>query len=104
MKSLKMLGLSSSFILLLAGCGSSDSNWGIDNSSELVVTHGPLDSETGLYRCELEDALLVKPFSIIEPQSDDTQLRVWHFKNSDEYACVLKGEAIVKVGTNGEEG
>ena len=103
MKTVKMLLLSSSALLLLVGCGSGtdSSNWGIDNGKEIELSHGPLNAETGLYRCELDDAMLIEPQSVVTPLDEDTQLRVWHFKNSDEYACTLKGKAMVTQSVEG---
>jgi len=93
----------STFLTLLAilpftliGCGGGDTNWGIDHGSEIEVSHGPKDTTTGLYRCKLSDATLVEAGGVVRPLTDDTQLRVWHFQNSQEYVCTLKGQAVVK--------
>jgi hypothetical protein len=28
--------------------------------------------------------------------TEDTQLRVWHYQNSEEYVCTLQGQALIK--------
>ena len=43
-----------------------------------------------------EKATLVEPGAEVSPQSSDTQIRVWHFQNSQEYVCVLQGEAVFR--------
>jgi len=79
----------------LLGCGSGETKWGIDHTGGVEVTHGPLNTATGLYRCTLEDASLVKPGAQVKPLIEGTQLRVWHFQNSEEYVCTLKGQALI---------
>lgn len=85
----------------LIGCGGGGTNWGIDHGTEIEVSHGPLDPNTGLYRCEIADATLVEQGGVVRPLSDDTQLRVWHFQNSEEYVCTLKGQAVVQQPATG---
>jgi len=85
----------------LIGCGGSDDKWGIDHGSEIEVSHGPLDANSGKYRCKIEDATLVKQGGIVRPLTKDTQLRVWHYQNSEEYVCTLRGQALVKQPVKG---
>jgi len=100
-KQTKLLSLVAVAAFTLIGCGGSQTHWGIDHGAEVAVTHGPLDAVTGQYRCNLEDATLVKSGGIVRPESDDAQLRVWHFQNSEEYVCVLKGQAFLKQPVEG---
>jgi hypothetical protein len=79
--------------LIISGCGNSE--WGIDHGQEKEISHGPLNEQTGLYRCTIDDATFIEPGSIVRPIEDDTQVRVWHFQNSEEYVCVLRGMATV---------
>ena len=60
------------------------------------VSHGP-KQDNGNYRCDIDkgDATLIKPGQSVKPLTKDTRLRVWHYQNSDEYICLLKGEAVV---------
>jgi hypothetical protein len=81
--------------LILSGCGGSE--WGIDHGQEVEVSHGPLDEKTGLYRCTIDDATLVEAGSVVRPIEEGTQIRVWHYQNSEEYVCVLKGMAAMSV-------
>ena len=81
-------------IFALSGCGGAE-EWGIDNIKEVELTHGPLNADTGLYRCTMDDAMLVKAGESVRPMTEDTQVRVWHYQNSQEYACTLKGQAVV---------
>jgi len=97
-KGLKILALTSVASILIGCTGggrSTDDHWGIDNTKEIAVTHGPLESN-GLYRCTKNDATLVKPGGIVHPVTKGTKLRLWHYKNSKEYVCVLKGKAVIR--------
>ena len=95
-KQTKSLALMAITAFTLIGCGGgSGENWGIDHGSEVEVSHGPLDAATGKYRCTLADADLVKPGGVVRPLTDDTQLRVWHYQNSEEYVCTLQGQALL---------
>ena len=86
---------------MVVGCGSSSDKWGIDNSTEVEVSHGPLDKDTGLYRCEFEDATLVQADSVVRPITDDTKIRVWHYQDTQKYVCTLKGQAVLAQTTKG---
>ncbi len=83
-------------VWLLIGCGGGGENWGIDHQGGIEVGHGPLDPATGLYRCTINDATEVPTGATVTPLSSDTQVRVWHFQNSQEYVCTLRGQAIVE--------
>ncbi len=87
----------------LIGCGGSGENWGIDHGSEVEISHGPLDANSGKYRCNIEDATLVKQGGIVRPLTENTQLRVWHYQNSEEYVCTLQGQAVLKQPVAGEK-
>ena len=87
------LALVSVALLALSGCGESE-EWGVDHAVEVEISHGPLDEKTGLYRCTLEDATLVEAGEKVRPLTEDTQMRVWHYQNSQEYVCTLKGQAV----------
>ena len=101
-KQTKTLALVTAIAFTLIGCGGgSGENWGIDHGSEVEVSHGPLDPATGKYRCTLADADLVKPGGVVRPLTDDTQLRVWHYQNSEEYVCTLQGQAVLKQPVKG---
>jgi len=43
----------------------------------------------------LSKAILVPANSTIIKESDETLLRVWHFQNSEELICVVKGSASI---------
>jgi hypothetical protein len=100
-KQTKIFALVTMSAIALIGCGGSDENWGIDHASEVEVSHGPLDANTGKYRCKIEDAMLVKQGGIVRPLTEDTQLRVWHYQNSEEYVCTLQGQAVLKQPVEG---
>jgi len=102
-KNSRLLTLLAILPFTLIGCGGGGTNWGIDHGTEIEVSHGPLNPNTGLYRCDLSDATLVEQGGVVRPLTDDTQLRVWHFQNSEEYVCTLKGQAVIKqpVATGG---
>jgi len=99
-KSAKILALISVVSFMLSGCG--DDNWGIDNCSaletaqDIELSHGPFDPNTKKYRCNIEDATLIKSGGVVKPMTDDTQIRIWHYQNSEEYVCLLQGKAVVK--------
>lgn len=96
-KEIKVLVLVTATAFTLIGCGGgSGKHWGIDHGAEIEVSHGPLDAVSKKYRCTLEDADLVKPGGVVRPLTEDTQLRVWHFQNSEEYVCTLQGQAVLK--------
>jgi hypothetical protein len=100
-KQTKIFALATMSAIALIGCGGSGENWGIDHGSEVEVSHGPLDANTGKYRCNIEDATLVKAGGIVRPLTEDTQLRVWHYQNSEEYVCTLQGQAVLKQAVEG---
>jgi len=100
-KKTKLFSLITVTAFTLIGCGSGGTNWGIDHGSEVEVSHGPLDAATGKYRCNKEDATLVKPGGVVRPLTKDTQLRVWHYQNSEEYVCTLQGQAVLKQPAQG---
>ncbi len=87
-------------LFALSGCGGG-TEWGIDHGTEMEVTHGPLDAETGLYRCTIDDAILVEAGESVRPLTEDTQIRVWHYQNSEEYVCTLKGQAVMSQSSEG---
>jgi hypothetical protein len=45
--------------------------------------------------------MLVKQGGIVRPLTEDTQLRVWHYQNSEEYVCTLQGQAVLKQPVEG---
>ena len=100
-KQTKTFALVTVAALTLIGCGGSGENWGIDHGSEVEVSHGPLDAATGKYRCTLADASLVETGGVVTPLTDDTEIRVWHFQNSEEYVCTLQGQAVLKQAVQG---
>jgi len=95
-KSIKHLSFVAATFILVGCGGSGDTNWGIDQEAAVEVSHGPLDPLTQKFRCNLEDADEVKSGGLVTPLTDDTELRVWHFQNSEEYVCTLKGQAILQ--------
>jgi hypothetical protein len=96
-KTMKHLTLSTVVAFTLIGCGgSSEDDWGIDHEAAVEVSHGPLNETTQKFRCELSDADEVKAGGLVTPLTDDTEIRVWHFQNSEEYVCTLKGQAIIQ--------
>jgi len=83
-------------MVLYTGCGKKD-NWGVNQNVETAyVTHGP-KLDNGNYRCSMEkgDATLIQAGQRVKPLSDNTRLKIWHYQNSDEYVCVVRGEAIL---------
>ena len=94
-KKTKLFSLITISAFTLIGCGSGGTNWGIDHGSEIEVSHGPFDAATGKYRCTLADASLVETGGVVTPLTDDTEIRVWHFQNSEEYVCTLQGQAVL---------
>jgi len=102
-KSTKTFTLATLLAFTLLGCGSTETQWGVDHGEGVEVTHGPLDTATGLYRCTIEDASLVKAGAQVKPLSEGTQLRVWHYQNSEEYVCTLKGQALISTVAQGAQ-
>ncbi len=85
--------------VLFGGCSGGKDKWGIDHEGpEKKVSHGPL-MPNGKYRCDLDkgDATLLQPGQEVVPRTSDTQIRVWHFQNSQEYVCLLQGDAVIKL-------
>ena len=99
-KQTKLLSLATIATFIQVGCGGEGTNWGIDHGVEVEVSHGPMQAD-GNFRCNLEDATLVKSGGIVKPLAEGTQVRVWHFQNSEEYVCTLKGQATVKQPVEG---
>ena len=89
-KSAKVLALTSIVSLILIGCGGNGGN------SDIEISHGPLDDFTKEYRCNMEDATIINAGELVRPLVKDTKLKIWHYQNSEEYACVLKGQAVVR--------
>ena len=98
----KLLSLIAFATFALVGCGSGETNWGIDHGREVEISHGPAQAD-GNFRCTLEDATLVKQGGVVKPLVEGTQIRVWHFQNSEEYVCTLKGQATVKQPIAGDQ-
>jgi len=98
----KLLALLAILPFALIGCGGSDTNWGIDQGIATEVSHGPLDASTGKYRCDLSDASLIEQGATVTPQTEDTEIRVWHFQNSEEYLCTLQGQAMITLAKGGK--
>ena len=95
---IKSFALIAVSLLALTGCG--NDNWGIDHQgAEVELSHGPVQAD-GRYRCDIDkgDATLVKPGEVIKPKTEDTEIRTWHYQNSDEYVCTLKGKAVIVKG------
>jgi len=88
-KSVKVLALASIVSLILIGCSGG-------KKSEIEISHGPLDNFTKEYRCNMEDATIINAGELVRPLLKDTKLKIWHYQNSEEYACVLKGQAVVR--------
>jgi len=85
--------------IMFMGCSDKgyDNKLGIDNEAiEKNVTHGPMQSN-GKYRCDFDkgDAIKLAPGEEVKPLTKDTQIRIWHFQNSDKYICLLLGDAII---------
>jgi len=90
--------------LALAGCSDKGGSekWGIDHEGpEKKVSHGPMQPN-GKYRCDYDkgDATKLAPGQEVKPLTKDTQIRVWHFQNSDEYICLLQGDAVIRLVSN----
>ena len=81
----------------LIGCGGGGSNWGIDHGDGLSVAVCDTAASDG----GLSSATLVEQGGTVTPLTDDTQVRVWHFQNSDEYVCTLQGEAVIQQSATG---
>jgi len=94
---------------ILAGCGgggsgvdsngkkSSGDNWGIDHPGpQREITHGPLQKD-GKYRCDIDkgDAIKINSGEKVRKLVDGTEIRIWHYQNSEEYVCLLKGKAVI---------
>jgi len=73
--------------LLFSGCGSSGEATGY-NKSLSYCENNSSDAVTA-------KAMLIPANSMIRKSSENTLLRVWHFQNSDEAACVLSGSAEI---------
>jgi len=79
------------------GCTGGKDKWGIDHDAAVgEVSHGP-KLDNGDFRCDMDkgDAILIKQGQRVKPLTKDTRLRVWHYQNSQEYACVLRGKATI---------
>lgn len=74
---------------------------GADQEINLEISHGPFDPVSGKYRCSLSDATLVAPGTEVTPLTDDTELRIWHFQNSEQFLCTLQGKAHIKKEVEG---
>ena len=96
----KTIAIATVSLFALTGCGGGGNNWGVDHQgSEVEIAHGPLQKD-GRYRCDFDkgDATLVKPGELVKPKTKDTEIRTWHFQNSQEYICTLKGKAVIAKG------
>ena len=76
--------------LLFISCGVNDDKWGIDNKSGILlpICNGDKNSTT--------NSIKLTPGYTIEPLLEDTNILIWHYSNSDKFACVSTGKAIMK--------
>jgi len=72
--------------LFMSACGSSDGT--AHNKTIGTCENNSTDAI-------LAKAIVVPANSTIIKDSDDTLLRVWHFQNSEELICVVKGSASI---------
>ncbi len=80
-------------LFLISGCNFVDD--GVYEGDP--VPHGPLNPVTKIYRCDIDDAVLITSGTTVIPLKKDTKIRVWHFQDSKEYICLLKGSARIKL-------
>jgi len=88
--------LSSLFFVSGCGGGGSSTNWGIDAGySPLAVCQNNSDDaiEAG--------AIEVPAGTKVQKLSSDAVVRIWHFENSREAVCLLKGDAVIKIADGG---
>ena len=96
-KNRKLLTFLAILSFTLIGCGGGGTNWGIDHADALPVPVCDTAASDG----GLSTATLVEQGGIVRPLTDDTQVRVWHFQNSEEFVCTLQGEAVVEQPATG---
>ena len=96
MKEIIITGLA---LITITGCGN-DSHWGIDGN---VTQDVKSLSVTDIPKCNIEaldaveaGAIELAPNSIIKRIEANTELRIWHFENSNKAICILKGQAIIE--------
>lgn len=84
-------------VVVFTGCSGGKDILGAENNVTTAdISHGP-KLDNGNYRCNIEegDATLVQAGQRVKPLTKDTRLRVWHYQNSEEYVCVLRGKAVL---------
>jgi len=89
--SIKLISIGT-LALILSACGT-DENFGIDHGGGQVANL-PNCTDTTTSDANLSGAIVVPPNTKVVKNSADAQIRVWHFQNSVEAVCMLKGEAL----------
>jgi len=86
-------------LITITGCGN-NSHWGIDGN---VTQDVKSLSITDIPRCNIEaldaveaGAIELSSNSSIKKTEENTELRIWHFENSNKAVCILKGQAIIE--------
>ena len=90
MKKIIKLGLVLLGALLLNACGGGGDYWGIDSQGLplAVCVNNSQDAS-------IAQATIVPTGSKVKKVSSDAIIRVWHFQNSTEAACLMSGEALI---------
>jgi hypothetical protein len=88
MKNITKMSLLASIALFLSACGGGD-NWGVDHGQGTPLAQCVNNSQDAT----VAQATIIPPGSRVNKISQDAVVRVWHFQNSTEAACVVSGEA-----------
>lgn len=80
--------------LFLSAC---DGDWGIDQDVNAV---NPIDNNISIPMCssDIRDnsaALKVEKNTVVTPLEAGTKVRIWHYVNTEKYACTISGSAVI---------
>ena len=97
----KKIFLTTTMALFLSACGGSGNHNSDDKRTNIDMTDG-VKQKRMITLCENNSsdaisakATIVPPNSKIKRHEADTLIRVWHFQNSEELTCLLKGSAEI---------
>lgn len=76
--------------LVLNACGGGGDYWGIDSQGMPLAA-----CVNNAQDASVAQATIVPAGSKVKKISSDAIIRVWHFQNSVEAACLVSGEALI---------
>jgi len=100
-KNTKKVLFTATLALILSACGGSSNSTTIDTDVEnennsVEVSHKAINKCDNNSTSAIDAKATLVPFNTtVRKNENGTVLRVWHFQNSEELICVVKGSAEI---------